>query len=195
MPYELEGNLISATMRSFYELPLQGNERMIEDLNTNFNDMLTAMLSKDQSFICFDRIFDIISVFLRSPHPQQRSRVISSILHHLKKFLEFKSFEDSAETNVEESFASLESIVGILVPRLADPDSRIRMSTLECIELLFICDHMLRNSFGKEKFDLSQPEELNIASELRGQLEEANIHEQYSIIHKLSVMVSKLLNK
>ena len=195
MPFDLEERLISSTMRSFYELPLQGNEQVIEELNSNFNEMLGAMLYMDTTTICFGRIFGIISVFLNSPQAQQRSRVIYSILNLLKKFLEFKSSEESAEGNIEESFATLGKIIGVLVPRITDPEPKIRMSTLESIELLFFCDHMLRTSFGKEQYNLQPPQELSASPELRGRLEEADIHEQFLIVHQVSTIAARLLPK
>lgn len=197
---ELETKLVQKTMKFVFESgpkkqkdkePSEAALKVAKDIETHFNEMLGAILYMDTTTVCIGRIFDIISVYMNVDDGHQRTLVMGSILCLLKHFIEFKSSQE--EVGFEDSFAAIGKCVGLIVPRCTDPISHVRMIAMECIELIFFIDHMLRTSVGKESYNLDPPDELSPSPELRGRMEDASIHEQFLIVHQISTIAAKLL--
>src|SRR3990167_5076446 len=170
---ELEQKLIQSTMKFYFEQKAPEKKsskpsiadpsvelQVKEELQTNFHEMIGAILYMDTTTVCFGRIFDIISPYLSSEDPDQRTRVILSLLSLLKRFIEVKSSQEG-EPIIEDSFAAIGKCLGLVVPRVIDPLPSIRMSSIECLELIFFIDHMLKTSFGQETYNMVPPEELS----------------------------------
>lgn len=201
---ELESKLISSTMKFYFSPPptpsgskatkeiIEKHDSDIHQIEQNFHELIGSILFMDTSTLCFGRIFDILSPFLISEKANQRKNVITACISLLKRFIEFKSSEEG-ETNYEESFAAIGRCIGLFVPRFTDPEAEIRMGAIECLELVFFIDNMLRTSIGKDEYNFSPPDELSESPELRGKMEDAEIHEQFVIVHQLSTIVGKLL--
>eukprot|EP00012_Vannella_robusta_P000552 CAMPEP_0206186026 /NCGR_PEP_ID=MMETSP0166-20121206/2167_1 /ASSEMBLY_ACC=CAM_ASM_000260 /TAXON_ID=95228 /ORGANISM="Vannella robusta, Strain DIVA3 518/3/11/1/6" /LENGTH=1620 /DNA_ID=CAMNT_0053601351 /DNA_START=1 /DNA_END=4863 /DNA_ORIENTATION=- len=201
MSPELEAKLISSTMKFYFSPPpppskqpksAQDHQENIRQIEQNFHEMIGSILYMDTTTLCFGRIFDILSPFLVSEKASQRKNVISACIALLKRFIEFKSAEEG-ETSYEESFAAIGRCVGLFVPRFTDPEPEIRMGAIECLELVFFIDHMLRTSVGQESYNFEPPEELAESPELRGRIQDADIHEQFLIVHQLSTIAARLL--
>mmetsp|Transcript_7944 Transcript_7944/g.33416 ORF Transcript_7944/g.33416 Transcript_7944/m.33416 type:complete len:974 (+) Transcript_7944:72-2993(+) len=205
MAPELEEKLIKATMRYFYErAPVEvggkvtqahadADQAVVEELRDTFNEMLAAILYMDCSTICLGRIFDILVEHLNSTKDYQRVRVIGSMQLLLKKFIEFKSSGEAEDAGIEDAFAAIGKTLGLLVPRCSDPEPQVRMAALESIELIFFIDNMLRTSVGQDTYNLTPPQQLQVAHELRGRMEDADIHEQFLIVHQISAISAQLL--
>jgi len=198
MPADLEKKLVERAVKFHYNRAPQSkkidaatHQKIMKEIETNFNEMVCAILYMDTTTVCFGRIFDIISGYLSVEDDHQRTCVMTTILALLKRFIEFKSSEQ--EPGVEDSFAAIGKCIGLLTPRCTDPLPFVRMAAIECMELLFFIDHMLKTSVGKDAYDFTPPEELSPSPELRGKMEDADIHEQFLIVHQLSTIAAKLL--
>jgi len=199
---ELESQLISSTMK-FYFSPapppskapkgtITSHEDSIRQIEQNFHELIGSILFMDTTTLCFGRIFDILSPYLVSEKAHQRKNVITACVALLKRFIEFKSAEEGG-ASIEESFAAIGRCIGLFVPRFTDPEPEIRMGAIECFELVFFIDHLLRSSVGQESYNFEPPEELAESPELRGRIQDADIHEQFLIVHQLSTIAARLL--
>jgi len=196
---ELEEKLVTNTMKFYFTSPpppkdpklIKSHEEDMNQIQENFHELIGSILFMDTTTICFGRIFDLLAPHLTSDNSKQRYSVITATIALLKRFIEFKASEEVH--SFEESFAAIGKCIGLLVPRITDPEPEIRMGAIECLELVFFIDNMLRKSIGKDSYDFTPPEELSESPALRGRIEDADIHEQFLIVHQLSTIAARLL--
>eukprot|EP01103_Thecamoeba_quadrilineata_P020288 TRINITY_DN862_c0_g1_i1.p1 TRINITY_DN862_c0_g1~~TRINITY_DN862_c0_g1_i1.p1 ORF type:complete len:1309 (+),score=309.38 TRINITY_DN862_c0_g1_i1:1049-4975(+) len=190
------------------ELAKQQTDRKQQKLNIdvesyqkfsrNYNRMVTAIIATDPATSTFNRILKNLEHYVRSNNIRQRDRMVFSINKILQKLVKHKTpveEEDGEEatkkTKKEEyEFENIGYSIGVLIPRVTDPEESIRLAAHESIEHIIELHMMLTQpeAFTEEE----APTELQTLQSIRDRLSSKEMAAQFGVVQQTTLTIAPL---
>jgi len=188
VPQEIEKE-VAVKIASFYAMPQIKDIKMLEGVNTVF----ASILASDPTIDCLCRIFLSIEPVVRSADAAQREKATGTVLYLLKKCAEIK-VSDLDNPKREKSFVACGNTIAMLIPRVTDSVTTVRISAVQAIHVALYIDYVLKTNLESVP-RLDAIRELASFGEYKNRIDTEELNEQFSIAHEMSRELSKLVNK